>query len=429
MKRPQKLAVMLVPTPPDEICGLKMARVHATLASGGLAEFTTTPVEPTRATYRKWILPIAAAAVIAITGTLIFLLKAGNPSTITITSLEGSVEWTTEDRQERHTIETGRSLFGGEIATLSPDSWVAFAYPDGTEVTVYGLSALRFPKSDQKILDFTRGRLTANVSNQPVGKPLLVQTPAAKLEVLGTQFDVVADDEATSLTVNDGEVQLIPTNGKVSFTVSEGKQAMATLEDRGDIPVIDIKPPVHAWRADLSKDVEHGLWVSWEDASRQLYEELIQRGVDALEARRMLGERFGGSKGGDIYATELKIGTDPNRRTMTISVGVKHAMKPPVVLAEENVFRFRGTHPSGKITLGFTAIDPTRRIAGRYTLERYIEGDSFEFDVKLDEFQGNDGASPVGRELGNCFVMTNSSDPGLGIFGGLAISAVELLEP
>lgn len=431
-----KLSEQLESDPEVRLLYLKMARVHAALASGGLAEFhtieadsvqgvpsATAPVEPDRVTSRKWILPIAAAAVIAITAALIFLLKEDNPSAITITSLEGSVEWMTADGQERHTLETGRSLLGGEITTLSPDAWVAFAYPDGTRATVYGLSTLRFPESDQKILHLTRGRLTANVSKQPVDRPLLVQTPAGKLEVIGTQFDVVATDETTSLTVGEGEVQIIPENGKASFRVSGGQQAMATLDDRGDIPVIAIQPPVHAWRANLSEDVEHGIWISWQDASRRLNEELIRRGVDEGEARRMLGDRFRNSKNGDIYANQLADGT------MAISVGVKRAMTPPVILTKQSEFQIRGTHPRGKITLGLTAIDTTRGTSGRYTLERDIEENSFEFEVKLEEFRSSDGVSPVGRELVNCFVMTNSSDPGLGMFGGLAISAIELLEP
>lgn len=436
------LSEQLESDPELRLLYLKMARVHATLASGGIAEFhaieadsvqsvpsATAPVEPGRVTSRRWFLPIAAAAVIAITAALIFLLKEENPSAITITSLEGSVEWMTADGQERHSLETGRSLLGGEITTLSPDAWVAFAYPDGTRSTVYGLSALRFPESDQKILHLTRGRLTANVSKQPADRPLLVQTPAAKLEVIGTQFDVVADDETTSLTVGEGEVEMIPENGKASFAVSGGEQAMATLEDRGDIHVVDIKLPTHAWRANLSEDTEHGIWISWQDASRRLNEELIRRGVDAGEARRKLGDRFRDSQEGDIYAAELKIGTDPNRHTMAISVGVQRAMTPPVILAERSEFRVRGTHPSGKITFGCIAIDTTRGTSGRYTLERDIEENSFEFEVKLEEFRSSDGVSPVGRELVNCFVMTNSSDPGLGMFGGLAISAIELLEP
>ena len=60
---------------------------------------------------------------------------------------------------------------------------------------------------------------------------------------------------------------------------------MPTLEDRGNIPVVANQPPVHAWKANLSEDIEHGMWVSMADAVTRLYQELKNRGVDEREAR------------------------------------------------------------------------------------------------------------------------------------------------
>ena len=43
---------------------------------------------------------------------------------------------------------------------------------------------------------------------QPAGKPMLIYTRSAMLEVLGTQFDIDAELQATTLNVSEGTVRV-----------------------------------------------------------------------------------------------------------------------------------------------------------------------------------------------------------------------------
>ena len=52
------------------------------------------------------------------------------------------------------------------------------------------------------------GHLAAHVTPQSSGKPMLIHTDAADLEILGTQFNVTADASQTKLIVNQGRVRL-----------------------------------------------------------------------------------------------------------------------------------------------------------------------------------------------------------------------------
>ena len=53
-----------------------------------------------------------------------------------------------------------------------------------------------------------RGSFSARVLPQPAGNPMLIHTPSAVLEVLGTQFDVEAESKSTMLLVREGKVQV-----------------------------------------------------------------------------------------------------------------------------------------------------------------------------------------------------------------------------
>ena len=67
---------------------------------------------------------------------------------------------------------------------------------------------LTFSDDDQKKLHLKAGNLSSNVKPQPAGKPMLIYTRSAMLEVVGTQFEVEAETAATMLNVSEGSVRV-----------------------------------------------------------------------------------------------------------------------------------------------------------------------------------------------------------------------------
>ena len=67
---------------------------------------------------------------------------------------------------------------------------------------------LTFSDDDQKKLHLKAGSLSSNVKPQPAGKPMLIYTRSAMLEVVGTQFEVEAETAATMLNVSEGSVRV-----------------------------------------------------------------------------------------------------------------------------------------------------------------------------------------------------------------------------
>ncbi len=126
----------------------------------------------------------------------------------TIKSMGGVVYWTGDGGKVTSEIGVGSPLAGGTIESSSPSAWIELEFLDGTTVMVSGDSRLTFSDFGQKILHLKKGNVTSKVSPQPPSRPMLVHTRTALLEVLGTEFNVGSELDATSLNVTEGKVRL-----------------------------------------------------------------------------------------------------------------------------------------------------------------------------------------------------------------------------
>ena len=75
---------------------------------------------------------------------------------------------------------------GGTIEGVVPVSWFELQFNDELTVMILGTSMLTFADADQKVLRLKEGSLSANVEPQPAGKPMLIHSHTALLQVLGT---------------------------------------------------------------------------------------------------------------------------------------------------------------------------------------------------------------------------------------------------
>jgi hypothetical protein len=119
-------------------------------------------------------------------------------------------------------------------------------------------------KSGAKHLHLQRGIMSAEVSPQPVGRPMVIQTATARLEVLGTVFTVSAGTGSTALEVQHGRVRLERLADGQAVEVGEQQQARATLDVSRTLTA-DLRPQAPTtWRVDFMKRAPthwSGTWV------------------------------------------------------------------------------------------------------------------------------------------------------------------------
>jgi ferric-dicitrate binding protein FerR (iron transport regulator) len=123
-------------------------------------------------------------------------------------------------------LAVGNDVRAGTRIETGKDGTVTLAWvKEPTTVELEGHSTLDTRHSTLAFL--TRGRLTATVAKQAPGKPFVVETPQARLTVLGTRLALEATPDAARLEVLDGRVRFQRLDLPVSLDVSSGGYAMA----------------------------------------------------------------------------------------------------------------------------------------------------------------------------------------------------------
>ena len=177
----------------------------------------------------------------------------------TISGASGALIWTGDRGRIVSEITVGTQLAGGTIEGLAPDSWFELRFRDGSTVTLSGASLLTFADQGQKQLRLREGRLSANVEAQPIGKPMLVHTRSARLEVLGTRFDVESNLASTVLSVSKGKVKFRRLSDGSEVEVEAMHQVTTESED-ALVPAMT-SGAVHRWKSELNRDSgNYGKW-------------------------------------------------------------------------------------------------------------------------------------------------------------------------
>jgi len=124
--------------------------------------------------------------------------------------------------------------FGMGLVTVGRDSRAVLAFPDRTSFELGGNTALvQISDSDRpgdrgKEAFLARGRLGAEVTAQPVGRPMLITTPQAEAAVVGTRFALTVDGRSTRLDVEHGAVEIGRLSGGTPVTVRAAQFALVT---------------------------------------------------------------------------------------------------------------------------------------------------------------------------------------------------------
>lgn len=426
---------------------LKLQQIHAVLLNGEFDELSTdvsenrvleliSNLERSSHALRKrrllFTLGSIVAAVLVILGTWA-LWTGRTESIVEITSIQGDVQWTGDGGNVIEELKEGQVLTGGTIETRSINSAVELRFRDGTNVSTSGGSVLTIADEGQKKLYLRLGILSADVKKQPAKRPMVVVTPTARLEILGTRFDVMANPERSKVSVRHGSVRAVRSSDGKSIDVAGGHSAIASSDVQHEFLSRRSDQAVHVWKANLDQDRKQGEgeFVSAMFALRMEIREALGAGkVTREQIRDVYGDRLAEATDADgvLKAQPKQIRQSKFGNVIQIATLYVNRDKPsPVVLTEQSVFRVRGNvakvSESTEIHIGIGAFGTTRASAGRFLASRNVVG---EFDVEipvahLRPFRSRGGElSPIGMEVFAWFCLTSD------VNAELEISAVEL---
>ena len=152
--------------------------------------------------------------------------------------------------QALRTIEGEMELRSGDVLrTVGAESFAVLKFDDGSVVAVAGGTDLTCSVvGSQKRLDVRNGDIMAQVTRQS-GKPMVINTPAAEAEVVGTRLSLFANLVLTELAVQEGHVRLRRFCDDRCIDVKEGQCVVASKASKM-VPE-PIAPASNGWEEDF----------------------------------------------------------------------------------------------------------------------------------------------------------------------------------
>jgi WD40 repeat protein/ferric-dicitrate binding protein FerR (iron transport regulator) len=201
---------------------------------------------------RSWKLPFArgrrrAAALVALSAAAVLLAILGwlnhphgglAPSAVaTLVEVQGDVLVGADS--DKAPAVAGQGIFPGqEVQTGGEGSYAVVRYEDGTRLELNIDTSIRFLvcqgdeadgiRAGGKKVFLIAGLLAANVAKQPVGQPMILSTPHARVKVLGTRFISTSAPDATRIELEEGQVQVTRKSDGKTINVKPGSFAVAT---------------------------------------------------------------------------------------------------------------------------------------------------------------------------------------------------------
>ena len=323
----------------------------------------------------------------------------------TIIGVNGPLQWTGNGGQVRSDLSVGMKLPGGTIDGVSPDSWFSLRFDDGSVVVTSGNSMLAFSDLGQKILHLKAGRLSADVTPQASGSPMLIHTRSAILEIVGTSFDIDSDLGATALTVTEGNVRVKRRSDGKLIDVPAQHQVIAAADV--DLKIAQIPQVAHLWQSRLQNGPRrtHGRWLP-----------------GTSEQSPML--------------RCLPHVTEDNKTIYTASFRVTVPDAAPVMTNEHSIVNVRGyldratnlyvgmtlKTTEGDFAGRFQVVLPSREFQPGATFNHSLEIENFTLDPSLSAMKDNLASSANELMVASIWCHTLYQQ------AGLAVTSVELME-
>lgn len=150
---------------------------------------------------------------------------------------------------------------GRVVVTEDSDDSAEIVYPDGTYVEILGSSKVVVEQDadGRKRLRVVEGAIQADVAPQPAGRAMMISTPTATLEVLGTSFGVGARQDSTQLDVASGRVSMTRKSDGQRIEVAAGQFAKASKSADESLSPMPLPKLPDTW----SEDFANGLPSGW----------------------------------------------------------------------------------------------------------------------------------------------------------------------
>jgi hypothetical protein len=168
------------------------------------------------------------------------------------------VSWTSEEGQ-RHGLEAGNTFRGGTLSLEGVASSAELLLADGSVLTLTGDSELTVLERTGKRFLLRRGALSADVRPHPAHCPMVIRTPVAEIEVLGTRFQVAAQPAETALAVETGRVRMMRLADETSVNVFEKQTASVSLDAAKPMGVGVLPHAPKRWRQTFEQ-APPGIW-------------------------------------------------------------------------------------------------------------------------------------------------------------------------
>lgn len=392
-----EMEARLLSSADDRETWLEYTNLHGTLRRQFAFDVSAELVQPVRSTVPvravtpRESLPAAFWTVgwglvtLALLAALIVWQPGETPLVTTITRLDGTA-FRVADSGEITGLRVRERLRGGTV-TIPENSLAELEFPDGSTISVSGRSVLVLPDAARIEMRLERGVLSASVRTQPARQPFIVHTPVADIRVIGTQFDVVADADRTSVSVDRGMVEVLRLADERIATVQQTHRVVASRNTRDRFVAMPIVSPADQWVPNLQK-ANDGQWVSREDLATRLRFAVRFGSVTRGEAGKLLGGAGLRKAGGSLHAVPVRSGGATVHR---IRLAVADGQSEPVGLSRGSRFRIQGiVQTPADVTFALTAIDADKQRT-LYITRRRVDGE-FNLDLSLRDFRLTDAA-------------------------------------
>ena len=336
----------------------------------------------TRSGSFKWKVAGVAAMFCLWIGLSYFAINGGSgpssPAFARITGMDGLIEWSTETGPIINDLSVGDSLNEGILDGLNSNSWVKIELNDGSEAVISGVSKLKFSQDEgSKVLRLSQGYLSVNATPQPENKPMLVFSPGARAEVLGTQFNVVASPESTRYTVNEGLVRVKRIDDGSVQEVSANHYVVAKLKSKDEFKSVLLEDYSEEWKSEFPRDARRG----------HLYQPKLTQGI--LSPHRLRTKP----------CLWFEKGRKPELH-FSVNIGVSATGPLPVRIDKDAKFKVRGridtnmfgVDNSNSFLVGFTSNYAHGGFSGKYITKEKVDlspkenNDQFEIEIPVSEF-------------------------------------------
>ena len=336
----------------------------------------------TRSSSFKWKVAGVAAMFCLWIGLSYFAVNGGSgsksPAFARITGMEGLIEWSAEAGPIINDLSVGDPLNEGILEGLNSNSWVKIELNDGSEAVISGVSKLKFSQDEgSKVLRLSQGYLSVNATPQPEDKPMLVFSPGARAEVLGTQFNVVASPESTRYTVNEGLVRVKRIDDGSVQEVSANHYVVAKLKSEDEFKSVLLKDYSEEWKSEFPRDARRG----------HLYQPKLTQGI--LSPQRLRTKP----------CLWFEKGRKPELH-FSVNIGVSATGPLPVRIDKDAKFKVRGridtnmfgVDNSNSFLVGFTSNYANGGFSGKYITKEKVDlsskenNDQFEIEIPVSEF-------------------------------------------